>query len=70
MHEPDGFARALVKTIEYRAATPSALEERLFYDHPSVGGRIRTAMDWKARQAGPNAPPLGSCVSHLRRGPS
>lgn len=46
--EPDGMARALVKSIEYRAATPSWLEETLFYDHPSVGNRVRRAMDWKA----------------------
>jgi len=45
--EPDGLARALVKTIEYRAASPSRLEEILFYDHPSVERRIRRAMDWK-----------------------
>lgn len=49
--EPDGLARALVQTIEYRAASPSVLEEILFYDHPSVERRIRTAMDWKARQS-------------------
>ncbi|MET3667111.1 M48 family metallopeptidase [Caulobacter sp. 1776] len=47
-NEPDGLAKALVKTIEYRAATPSKLEEVLFYDHPAVGVRIRRAMDWKA----------------------
>ncbi len=47
-HEPDGMARALVKTIEYRADSPSALEETLFYDHPSVRRRIQRAMDWKA----------------------
>lgn len=46
--EPDGLARALVKTIEYRAATPGQLEEILFYTHPSVGSRVRMAMDWKA----------------------
>ena len=46
-NEPDGLAKALVKTIEYRAATPSKLEETLFYDHPSVGNRVRKAMDWK-----------------------
>ena len=49
-NEPDGLARALVKTIEYRAATPSKLEEFLFYDHPAVGSRVRMAMDWKAAQ--------------------
>jgi STE24 endopeptidase len=51
--EPDGLSRALVKTIEYRAATPSRLEEVLFYDHPSVGSRIRRAMDWKAAHPRP-----------------
>jgi STE24 endopeptidase len=47
-NEPDGLSKALVKTIEYRAATPGKLEEILFYDHPAVGNRIRRAMDWKA----------------------
>jgi len=47
-NEPDGLAKALVKTIEYRAATPSKLEEFVFYDHPSVGARVRAMMDWKA----------------------
>lgn len=47
-NEPDGLAKALVKTIEYRAATPSKLEEVLFYDHPAVSIRVRRAMDWKA----------------------
>jgi STE24 endopeptidase len=46
--EPDGLTKALVKTIEYRAATPGVVEEVLFYDHPAVGRRIRRAMDWKA----------------------
>lgn len=51
--EPDGLAKALIKTADYRAPTPSALEEALFYDHPSVGRRIRTAMDWKAKHLTP-----------------
>jgi STE24 endopeptidase len=46
--EPDGLARALVKTIEYRAAEPSPVEEFIFYSHPSVGSRIRRCMEWKA----------------------
>ncbi|MDP3658924.1 M48 family metalloprotease [Phenylobacterium sp.] len=46
--EPDGLARALMKTVEYRYATPGNLEEAIFYSHPSVGARIRRAMDWKA----------------------
>jgi STE24 endopeptidase len=47
-NEPDGLSRALVQTIAYRAATPSRIEEIIFYDHPSVSRRIRRAMDWKA----------------------
>lgn len=52
-NEPDGLAKALVKTIEYRAATPSRLEEVIFYDHPAVGNRVRRAMDWKATHPKP-----------------
>ncbi|RYF92832.1 MAG: M48 family peptidase [Caulobacteraceae bacterium] len=48
--EPDGLAKALVKTIEYRASNPGKLEEILFYDHPSVSWRVRNAMNWKAAQ--------------------
>ncbi|GJG85123.1 hypothetical protein tb265_03040 [Gemmatimonadetes bacterium T265] len=47
-NEPDGLSKALVKTIAYRAATPGPVEEFVFYDHPSVGRRVRRAMDWKA----------------------
>lgn len=54
-NEPDGLAKALVKTIEYRAATPSRLEEVIFYDHPAVGRRVRRAMDWKAAHPKPDA---------------
>ena len=53
VNEPDGLAKALVKTIEYRAATPSRLEEVIFYDHPAVGNRVRSAMDWKAAHPKP-----------------
>ncbi|MBI1199475.1 MAG: M48 family metalloprotease [Phenylobacterium sp.] len=61
--EPDGLARALVKTIEYRAATPSKLEEILFYDHPSVGSRVRKCMDWKAAHPKPATPPAAPSAS-------
>jgi STE24 endopeptidase len=56
-NEPDGLAKALVKTIEYRAATPSRLEEVIFYDHPAVGTRVRRAMDWKATHLKVEPPP-------------
>lgn len=47
---PDALAAALVKTAEYRYPRPSALQEMLFYTHPSVEWRVRNAMEWKARQ--------------------
>jgi STE24 endopeptidase len=59
-NEPDGLAKALVKTIEYRADSPSRLEEVIFYDHPSVGRRVRAAMDWKAAHPAPEAAPAGN----------
>lgn len=45
---PDALASALVKTAEYRYPRPSALQEALFYTHPSVEKRVRRAMHWKA----------------------
>lgn len=45
---PDALAGALVKTAEYRNPRPSQIAEFLFYNHPSVERRVRTAMDWKA----------------------
>ena len=58
VNEPDGLAEALIKSAEYRAPSPSLLEELIFYDHPSVERRIRTAMDWKAAHPRPAAPTL------------
>ena len=46
---PDALATALVKTAEYRYPRPSALQEALFYTHPSVEWRVRNAMEWKAK---------------------
>lgn len=45
---PDAMASALVKTAEYRNPRPNAVEEFLFYSHPSVERRVRAAMAWKA----------------------
>jgi STE24 endopeptidase len=56
-NEPDGLAKALVKTIEYRADSPSKLEEFIFYDHPSVRARVQAMMDWKAAHPKPEANP-------------
>jgi len=46
--EPDGFAEAQLKLIEYRKSDPGPMEEFLFYDHPSPRKRIYSAMRWKA----------------------
>jgi len=48
VNEPDALATALVKTAEYRYPRPSAIEEALFYTHPSVEKRALMAMEWKA----------------------
>ena len=53
-NEPDGLSKALIKTAEYRAPSPSVIEEFIFYDHPSVENRVRRAMEWKAEH--PPAP--------------
>lgn len=50
--EPDGFAEVAMQLSEYRKIEPSALEEALFYDHPSGRTRVRMAMDWKALHLG------------------
>lgn len=47
--EPDGFAKVAMRLSEYRKIEPGALEEALFFDHPSGRTRVRMAMEWKAR---------------------
>ena len=49
---PDGLASALVKTAEYRNPHPHAIQEAIFYTHPSVERRVRNAMEFKAKQEG------------------
>ena len=46
--EPDGFAEAALHLSDYRKMEPGAIEEFLFYDHPSGWNRIHRAMLWKA----------------------
>jgi STE24 endopeptidase len=55
-NRPDALSSALVKTAEYRYPRPSAVEEFIFYDHPSVERRVRTAMEWKAAHPEPPTP--------------
>jgi STE24 endopeptidase len=57
VNEPDALATALIKTAEYRYPRPSALQEALFYTHPSVEKRVLMGMEWKA--AHPKSPPAG-----------
>ena len=45
---PDALSGALVKTAEYRYPLAGDLEETLFYTHPTVENRVRSAMEWKA----------------------
>jgi len=52
-NRPDALSTALVKTAEYRYPRPNAVEEFVFYDHPSVERRVRTAMEWKAMHPEP-----------------
>lgn len=64
-NEPDGLAKALVKTIEYRYDSPGKLEEIMFYDHPSVRARVEKAMNWKAAhmKSGEEAMPSASSAA-------
>ena len=55
-NRPDGLSSALLKTAEYRYPRPNAVEEAVFYDHPSVERRVRTAMEWKAAHPQPPTP--------------
>ncbi|MGZ2411754.1 Zn-dependent protease with chaperone function [Sphingomonas sp. F9_3S_D5_B_2] len=55
-NRPEALASALVKTAEYRYPRPGELEEIVFYDHPSVERRVRTAMEWKAAHPEPPTP--------------
>jgi Zn-dependent protease with chaperone function len=55
-NRPDALSTALVKTAEYRYPRPNAIEEVVFYDHPSVEARVRRAMEWKAAHPEPPTP--------------
>ena len=49
---PDGFARSAIRLGQYRKLEPGALEEMVFFDHPSGHTRIRQAMVWKSEHLG------------------
>jgi len=46
--QPDGFAQGAIHLGEYRKMNPGAVEEWIFFDHPSGRNRIHDAMRWKA----------------------
>ena len=48
VRQPDGAAQAALHLAEYRKMQPGALEEIIFFDHPSGWNRIHRAMVWKA----------------------
>ena len=52
-NRPDALSTALVKTAAYRYPRPNPVEEFVFYNHPSVERRVRTAMEWKATHPQP-----------------
>jgi STE24 endopeptidase len=57
--EPQGFAMAAMRLSTYRKLSPGALEEFLFYDHPSGYDRVHRAMIWlkeNTRESTPTGP--------------
>ncbi len=53
--EPHGEAEVLLKLTEYRKPDPGALEEIIFYTHPSTRTRIYNAMRWREQMAAQSA---------------
>ncbi|KQW44629.1 MULTISPECIES: M48 family metallopeptidase [unclassified Roseateles] len=51
--EPHGFAEAQLRLVEYRKADPGALEEFIFFHHPSTRHRIHDAMRWREAMGTP-----------------
>ncbi len=56
---PDGFAQAAIHLGEYRKMHPGAVEEYIFFDHPSGYNRIHDAMRWKKENLQLFAPGAG-----------
>lgn len=54
--EPHGFASAALRISNYRKLEPSALEELVFFDHPSGRSRLERSMRWLAEHP-PATPP-------------
>jgi STE24 endopeptidase len=60
--EPEGFAMSALRLSTYRKLRPSALEEFVFYNHPSGYERVHRAMIWlnENQNALPAASPVES----------
>ena len=63
--EPQGFAMAAMRLSTYRKLSPGALEEFLFYDHPSGYDRVHRAMIWLKENTRENTP-TGSAANASR----
>jgi STE24 endopeptidase len=51
--DPHGFAEAILKLADYRKPEPGALEEVVFFHHPSARHRIHDAMRWREAMGTP-----------------
>ncbi|HEU5468911.1 MAG TPA: M48 family metallopeptidase [Steroidobacteraceae bacterium] len=51
--EPHGFASVAMRLSAYRKLEPGALEEAIFYDHPSGRARVSRSMRWIAAHPPP-----------------
>jgi STE24 endopeptidase len=56
--EPLGMAEVTLKLVEYRKASPGALEEFVFFDHPSAHNRILMVMRWRQQMQYSGALPM------------
>ena len=51
--EPHGFAEVMLKLSDYRKPDPGAVEEFVFFHHPSARHRIHDAMRWREAMGTP-----------------
>lgn len=54
--EPHGFASAALRISNYRKLEPGAIEEFVFFDHPSGRSRVERAMRWLAENPPAESP--------------
>jgi STE24 endopeptidase len=58
--EPEGFAMAALRLSTYRKLRPGAVEEFIFYDHPSGYDRVHGAMIWLKENQNPAPTPAAA----------